>query len=453
MLEGEKGVLIGYSGGADSSALLHILSEVCKKNGLQLHAVHVHHGIRGAEADRDAEFCKAECARLGIRLTLEYVDVPSLAANSGRGIEETARACRYEAFFSILSENSELTCIATAHNADDNAETVIFNLARGSGIDGLRGIPPVRTESGVRIIRPLIASSKGDILGYCDENGIEYIFDSTNADTAYTRNYIRHEILPRFASLNPSFLEAVGRMSANLRVDSQYIEEEAKRFAKHHVQNGKIDAAILAKAPQAIASRIVSAMYRDAGGHMLERVHAESLLALAKNANEGSSISLGGKIRAKIEDCKLYFTSASDTAPPVFCKPLHPGANRFDELGFAIYLSNESKPHKDLQKDNETLQNIYKLSILTQVNSDKISNVLFARSRRDGDSYVFGKMTRKLKKLYNDRGISPAKRAMIPVICDDDGIVWVPGFPAADRVKSNSEKTTIIYYCNGENDE
>ncbi len=452
MLDSERGVLVGYSGGADSSVLLHILGRVCRARGLDIHAVHVHHGIRGAEADRDAEFCREQCQKLGVPLTVRYADIPRLARDSGKGIEETAREYRYAAFAEIISQSESLTCIATAHNADDNAETVIFNLARGSGLGGLRGIPPVRTDSGVKVIRPLIGAAKSDILGYCEENGIEYIFDSTNDDTAYTRNYIRHEIIPSLRRMNPSVIDTVFRMSCSLRCDSDYIETQAKLFADSYVKKGKIKAEIIADAHEAIASRVISLMYSAAGGRSLERVHIKDVLKLAKNGKNGSSISLTGGVRAKIENGDLFFTNMPDTEVFEFQMELKPGINRFESPDFAIYVANGDISREDLQKDNETLQNIYKLSILMQVNSDKINRVLIARSRRDGDSYVFGGMTRKLKKLYNDRGISIERRMKTPVICDGEGIVWVPGFPAADRVKDDC-KITLIYYYNGEENE
>lgn len=452
MLDSERGVLVGYSGGADSSALLHILRRVCRERGLAIHAVHVHHGIRGAEADRDAEFCREQCRKLGVPFTARYADIPRLAKESGKGIEETAREYRYAAFAEIISADERLTCIATAHNADDNAETVIFNLARGTGIGGLRGIPPVRTDSGIRIIRPLIGAAKSDILGYCEENGIEYIFDSTNDDTAYTRNYIRHEIIPSLRSVNPSVIDTVFRMSCSVRCDSNYIDTEAKLFADLHIKNGRIKTKAIADAHEAIASRVISAMYSAVGGRSLERIHIKDVLKLAKNNKNGSSVSLVGGVRAKIDNGSLFFTNTPEAEAFEFQMELKPGINRFESPDFAIYVANSDISSEDLQKDNETLQNIYKLSILMQVNSDKINRVLIARSRREGDSYIFGGMTRKLKKLYNDRGISIAQRMKTPVICDGEGIVWVPGFPAADRVKDGC-KITLIYYYNGEENE
>lgn len=450
MLDGQCGVLVGYSGGADSSALLYLLKEQCDKLGLYLHALHVHHGIRGAEADRDAEFCRLTCERLGVEFTLECADIPRLARESGRGVEETARAFRYDAFVKKVRSDARLSCIATAHNADDNAETVIFNLTRGGGISGMCGIPPKRDVAGIPVIRPLLYAAKRDIVGYCEQNGIQYILDSTNADTAYTRNYIRHEIIPRLENINPSLLTAVRRMTQNLMADSGYLDRTARNFAAENAPDGSVDVSALSSVDRAISSRVVCALFARVSEKTLERVHIDAVLRLAREYREGASVSLAGGIRAVCEGGKLYFTAEPCAQTCEFEYLLHEGINRFDTPNFAVLVAKSGISREDLQKDNETLQNIYKLSIHTQIRFDTINHALFVRSRRDGDAYVYGGMTRKLKKLYNDRGFGAKKRRETPIFCDGDGIVWVPGFSVADRAKPSGDVVDIIYYYNGE---
>ena len=449
MLASQRGVLVGFSGGADSTALLYIIKELCDERGLYLRALHVHHGIRGEEADRDAVFCREICEKLKVDFTLEKVDIPSLAKEQGKGIEETAREFRYEVFVKAVKADSRLSCIATAHNADDNAETVIFNLTRGCGIDGLGGIPPIREISGIPVIRPLIYDSKRDIVGYLGGIGAEYIFDSTNDDTEYTRNFIRHEIIPKLEKVNPSLLDSVRRMTLNIREDAAYLGLAAERFVLDNASEGQINTALLSKTERAIAARAVGRLFSAVGGRGLEWVHIDAVLSLAATGRSGSSLSLPGGIRAVIEDGKLYFTDESEFEPVTFEYPLHEGVNRFENPDFAVFVAKHGNVREDLQKDNETLQNIYKLSIHTILSSDKINHMLSVRSRRDGDSYVFGGMTRKLKKLYNDRGYSKKQRCETPIFCDGEGIVWVPGFSPADRVKPNGNGTQIIYYYNG----
>lgn len=446
MLEGERGVLVGYSGGADSSAMLYLLKPICDERGIYLHAMHIHHGIRGEEADRDARFCEDTCKKLGVDFTLVCADIPALAKQSGRGIEETAREFRYGEFLKKVRADERISCIATAHNANDNAETVIFNLTRGSGITGVSGIAPIRDFDGVTVIRPILYADKCDIVGYCKQNGIEYIFDSTNDDTQYTRNFIRHEIIPSLEKLNPSMLVSVTRMTENLRADALCLNGIAKEFAENNVKGGKIDVRVLAGADKAIASRVISQMFASVSDKAVERVHIDAVLGLVRDCHGDASLSLPGEVRAVIESGWLYFTPDAPEAFHAFEYELIKGVNRFDE-GFAVLVAENAE---DLQKYNETLQNIYKLSIHTKISFDKINNTLTVRSRRDGDSYVFGGMTRKLKKLYNDRAYSAKKRAATPVFCDGEGIVWVPGFSVADRAKPTCGGVDVIYYYNGE---
>ena len=185
-------VIAAYSGGADSTCLLYHLAHWCAENNVRLLAAHVNHGIRGDDADRDEAFCRETCETLGIPLAVRRENVPELARQTGRGLEETAREVRYT-FFDELSAQHGGALIATAHNADDQLETVLFHLLRGSGLRGLCGIDPLRDG---RFLRPLIADSGADIRRWCADNRIPYVTDATNADTDYTRNFIRHRLLP-----------------------------------------------------------------------------------------------------------------------------------------------------------------------------------------------------------------------------------------------------------------
>ena len=521
MLDGCTGILVGYSGGADSSALLRLLRSLCRERDIYLLAVHVHHGIRGDEADRDAEFCRRTCEELGVEFRLIRADIPALARETGRGIEETARDFRYSEFRRILESDARLSHVAVAHNSDDNAETMIFNLVRGCGIDGLGGIVPIRplgnvaqplaesaqslpsaesarslsfddsarslpshdsarscsaaissrpkssdcaarTHGGI-LIRPLITVQKREILGYCAENGIEYIIDSTNADTAYTRNYIRAEIIPRLERLNPSFLTAAERLSGLARADSDSLE----RTAAAYCASDTIALSELNSLDGAIASRVVIKLFAKHSPATLEACHVDSLLRLAATAREGASLSLPGKIRAKISRGKLTFIDsasansayanlasansayANNAAPQQrieFEYPLAVGINQFASPDFAAILLPNSKKYGEFEKYNERLKNIYKLSIHAELNSDKINHILFVRSRRAGDAYVFGGMTRRLKKLYNDHKLSRDERERLPVFCDSEGIVWVPGFAVADRARADSDKSLSVWY-------
>ena len=205
MLRSGEPVLVALSGGADSVALLHALRAL----GYPVQAFHLNHCLRGAESDRDEAFCRALCVRLGVELTVERVDVAAAAREQGNGVEETARRMRY----ARLQDAAQGMKIATAHTADDNLETVLFHLVRGTGPKGLAGIPPVRG----RIIRPMLRVERMQIEEYLASIGQDYVTDSTNADDAYTRNRIRHTVVPALREIQPSAAQAAARLGDLLR--------------------------------------------------------------------------------------------------------------------------------------------------------------------------------------------------------------------------------------------
>ena len=191
MTEPGDGILAGVSGGADSVCLLFLLDELKAELGIRLAAFHLNHGLRGAEADRDEAYVKEICGRLGVPLAVAYENVAEYAASRGISGEEAGRILRYE-HMKEAAERFSCQKTATAHHRDDSAETVLFNMFRGSGLKGLSGIRPVRGE----VIRPLLCLSRAEIAGYLEERGIPWCEDSTNGENVYTRNRIRNQLLP-----------------------------------------------------------------------------------------------------------------------------------------------------------------------------------------------------------------------------------------------------------------
>lgn len=462
MFDRARGVLVGYSGGADSTLLLRLMRDYCAEHGIYIAAVHVNHRIRGDEAERDAEHCGRTCDTLGVDFRLVTADIPAMARESGRGLEEEARNFRYETFERLLSEDDRLNIAATAHNADDNAETLLFNIARGAGVDGLSGIPPVRAMGQYRVVRPLIYLSKKDIVAACESIGAEYVTDSTNSDTAYTRNYIRHTLVPAFEKLNPSFTDAVQRLTAAARKDAEYLTSLAEKLASEcevSADRVTIQADKLAGAPSPVASRAVMRMFSFVSETALSAKQIDAVMRLPESGDE-ISVSLPDRMSAGIVKrggtryLVIGRTTGNDADVKIPEISLKPGMNELIPGKSAIYMYAGSPEIGEIEKYTGKLKNIYKSSIRTELNSDKIKHILFVRSRADGDSWVYGGMTRKLKKLCNDRGLGKAERDSLPVVCDDDGILWVPGFGTADRVscpktgENVSGKITLCYYFN-----
>lgn len=426
-------VLIGFSGGADSSALLHMLSVYSKKTGCKIYAAHINHGIRGAEADRDEAFCKETAERYGIEIFVLKADVPRIAKETGESIETAARKVRYDFFEKLMKEHG-ITLLATAHNANDNLETVIFNLSRGAGLDGLCGIPQTREISGGCIVRPILKMSREEILEYCDKNSLSFVTDSTNTDTDYTRNKIRAEIIPSLLSINASAVKNATRAKANLYSDSQYLWQEADRFLNENLNNGRISCEILQHTPDPILNRAIMRMYSDFSmGATLDSVHLESIKKLVLKAEAHSSVNLPNSIEAAIEGGLIFRKKAETVLTEAYDLELSIGNNYISQTNCEIVIGNSQKKI-----------NIYKKSILSYIDFDKIKGVLRVRNRLAGDRILENGMHKSIKKLMCDRKVPLELRSRIPVIYDNEGIVAIPFVAVRDGVKIGDGKSNAI---------
>ena len=249
---------VGLSGGADSVTLLHILVNNKEKLGIsKIKGIHIHHGIRGDEADRDLNFSKNFCEKLGVEFVYYYADVPAEAKKTGESIEECARRIRYDLF-----SKSGCTKIATAHNLNDNMETVIFNMTRGTSVSGLCGIPYVRDI----YIRPLLDCTRNEIEEYLKENALEFVTDSTNLSDDYTRNKIRHLVIPELKSINTNVEDAFSRFSESVRDDVEFLENLAlDAFKQAEIDKNTYSVNILNSFHKSIKNRVIfKAINKDA---------------------------------------------------------------------------------------------------------------------------------------------------------------------------------------------
>ena len=413
------GAIVGFSGGADSSAILHFLSKRTKN----VLAVHINHMIRGEEALRDEFFCKRVCEKYGVPFLSFRADVPTLAQERKQGLEETAREERYRIFNKLLLEHPEYKCVVTAHNANDNAETIIFNLARGSGPNGIAGIKPTLGK----IYRPLICSTREDIIAYCKKHKINYVNDSTNFDTDYTRNYIRHEILPMLEKLNPSFLDSCSRMSDNVRDDERYIRAECDRVIEENKITKRVNTELLNSLDRAIAVRVLKHMAQD----NLDSKSIDSCINLAKGGTVGQYVNLPNGISFKKERGYVKFLKTEDLFKVTYSVSLNEGINRIKKLNMIIAINSDDEP-KNYELDDE-------ITLDT-------AGQLVARNKRDGDKIVQGKMTKKLKKLLCDKHVPSHRRDKIPVICDENGIVYVSKIAVRDGARNKNGNTKLKIY-------
>lgn len=428
----DSSILVAFSGGADSTALLHILKKYTATTGAKLFAAHINHCIRGEEADRDEAFCKSFAEKLGVTFFSLRVDVPKLAEQTGESIETAARRVRYEYFDSIMAEHS-IKILATAHNADDNLETILFNMARGTGLGGLCGIPNYRSCKNGVVVRPILNMEKSDIIAYCRENSLHFVTDSTNADTDYTRNKIRAEIIPVMREINSGAVKNAVRMSENLRADSSCLEGLADLFIEELGDDLSIDCKKLCTSPAPIVNRAIIKIYDDiSGGETLEYTHICALRQLAERAVPHSSVSLPLNIEGVIENKNLVLRKKQENKPrpDSYETELFAGRNAISQTNCEIFIGT-----------SHSCENVYKNSILMSLDSDRIVGNLVARERRGGDRIKNGGMSKSIKKLMCDKKIPLELRARIPIICDDNGIVAVPFVALRDGAKFDAKKS------------
>ena len=415
-------VCVALSGGKDSVALLHALYMLAPARCLTLSAVHINHGIRGAEADGDEEFCRGLCQRLGIPFTSHRFDVPALAKERGQGIEECAREVRYGVFDGMLVSGCA-DKVATAHHAADSAETVLFNMARGASLRGARGIPPVRGD----YIRPMINASPEEILSYLDENGLSYVTDSTNSDENYKRNLIRARVMPVMREVNDGFLSHMRDFSVCATEDNEYLDLVAQKAKTDEIS-------VLRGLHVSILKRVLAYLAAD---YSPTAVHIASMAELVERGEQGSRVSLPRDTWAVIDRGRLVFKPMG--GPVDFRYELRSGVNVFPDIGCTVIVSEEPIAEHSL--------NIYKKSIYATVKRDTIDGV-YIRPRRQGDAYRSMGLTRKVKKLLQSSKLTESERETFPVFCDGEGILWVPGFGVRDGAW---EKEGLhIYYCTGD---
>ncbi len=409
-------VLVGLSGGADSVTLLTVLHRLKSHLGIELGAVHVNHNLRGKESDRDEEFARSICKNLGIDIWVSGYDVLKRAKETGESLELAGRRVRREAFQkALVSQQAQL--IALGHNLDDNAETVLMRLCRGTALTGLCGIQP-KTD---RIIRPLIETSRREIEEYCKENGIDYKTDSSNLSTVYTRNKIRHGLIPLIKKdFNPNINETLKRMTEVLTAENSFLEEEAEKAYAHTVtlSAGKtyIDIDKLTGLHIAVQRRTVRlALERQSGcRENIYNEHIEAVLALTDNIT-GKITETGKNLRAEREYDKLVIYEKEAEAEDPGCEiPLNQEIF-IPEIKKYIILSAE-KPE------------IIPGKLYTKIiNYDKIKNSVQIRTRQPGDKIFVKSMGghKKLSDYFIDRKLPKSKRDKVPLLVSGSEIIMI----------------------------
>ena len=410
-------VTVALSGGADSMALLYALLALKEKLGITVKAAHLNHQIRGDEALRDEEFVKAKCKALSVELFCERADVPKYAKEKSISTELAARELRY-AFLERINEG----VVATAHTASDNLETVLFNLTRGTAAQGLCGIPPKR---GI-YIRPIILCTRVQVEEYCRENNINFVTDSTNLCDDYTRNKIRHSVIPCLKDINPSVENSVLKTTIGLREDTAVLDGIADNYLCENLSNNTLAIEGLENSSPAVAKRVIKKFIDNSEkGINTENIHIEEIFkALGKKCR----ISLPCDYSAVLTDKELKLVPNSENA------------QRKTEYIVNI-TGHDAKDFKINKKINNLLLN-------NSLDCDKIVGQSVLRTRMSGDSIRLKNRgcTKTLNRLFSENSIPLEERDNLPVLADEKGVIWVYGFGVSGRcaVTENTKRILII---------
>lgn len=407
LLKGGRGVLVGLSGGADSVCLLHMLYSLRERLGITVFAAHLNHGIRGEEAERDERFAKSFCEGLGVKIFVRHVDIKTEAKQRGMSEELCGREARY-AFFDELSKKYDITYIATAHNMNDSAETLLMNFMRGASLNGLCGIPARRGS----VIRPILCLTRSEITEYNKSHGLEYVTDSTNLSSVYTRNKIRLELIPEIEkSFNPNFTETVVKNAENMRLDKELLDELTEKAYSRCVSGNAAELSELMKEHISLRRRIIYKMLTiNTGTADILAKYIDAIDALARTGRTGTSADLPSGFEAAVEYGKLIIRN----------KIKHTGAFEYSlkageetyipELGLSVLLEETEKNGRLSFKFPE-------------------GAALAVRNRREGDVFYPEGMEgrKKLKKYFSDEKLTRAEREKTGLLTSDGEIAYIFG--------------------------
>ncbi len=438
MLDGQDLVLAGVSGGADSVCLLFVLLDLQEEIGFRLQAVHVNHGIRGAAADADEQSVKDLCARVGVPLRVYHEDVPGYARAHGLTEEEAGRQVR-QACLTRRADEIGATRIAVAHSASDNVETLLFNLCRGTDLTGLGGMQPVNG----RWIRPLLCVDRAQIEAYLSERQIPYRIDESNNTDTYTRNKIRHHVIPYLKEeINEKSESHMARTMEQMRTLNDYVEAEVDRYQRLCVQEEAkgllIRAADFAQVPEALSSYVLYRALTQAAGRKkdVEAVHVRMMEDLMAGP-VGHHVDLPYQVRADRRYEGLYLSTGKAA----------PGTGSKEQAGrFTTRIFEKPKTAFTIPRNAYTKWFDY----------DIIKHTVEMRHRKPGDYITINRQggTQKVKQYMINEKIPREKRDQIWLAADGSHIMWIVGYRQnqAYQVTSQTRRILEIVYREGEPD-
>jgi tRNA(Ile)-lysidine synthase len=445
LFEPEDSIVVAVSGGPDSVALLHILFLLSPKWRLRLVVAHVNHRFRGSESEREADFTAGLAARLGIPFQLGDIDVPAYIQATGLNGQDAARQLRY-AFLHETASSFGAGKIALAHHADDQAETVLMRVIRGTGVSGLSGMPLRRKENNLELIRPLLRNNKSELLAYCDRHGLEYCTDSSNATRKYTRNRIRLDVMPQLKAFNPMLTESLNRLAitaaeeddfmerAALGVFSELTETDEGRATLSRVRFGGLHVALQRR----LIKLILSYLSGGNGPHDFARMES-ARTAILQERPTTLIVEMGGGVSLLREYDRIRFTRHM-RATAAFRYPLSGSSGDLSIPEAGIHFRYRVMGLKEAETTDTSPMTAF-------FDAERLKQPLAMRNRKDGDRiWPYGlNGSKKVKDIFIDGKVPPSDRSRTPLLVDaEDRILWIPGIRRSSVAPLTAETSRVF---------
>jgi len=473
-------VVVGVSGGADSVCLLHVLAKWRKRLGIKLHIAHLNHQLRGAESEADAEYMSNLADSLGIPSTIDREDVAAYRAERNCSIEEAARELRYD-FLARVAREVRANRIAIGHTRDDQVETILMHILRGTGITGLCGLAPCSPmaydsqrmslpaeapsvakgqRSNLLVIRPLLDITREETTNYCQEHQLAPRIDSSNLSLSFFRNRLRLQLLPLLRQYNPSVDQALLRLANIAKEDSAFIEQQASELwaevARQENNAIYLDRKQLASLPIALQRHLLRAAVTMLAGDArdIEASHIEAARSLLdKPASKRISLPHGFVCQGGYDEIVIASTAKQSQFPPCPFPPLPgevplkvPGKTVFPGWKVIASIFEERVSSLSLRGTLSTSEGACQSNLVADSDFHKTGTTLFVRQRRPGDRFqpLGMNMPKKLYEFMVDAKIPRSWRGHIPIVCSPQQIIWVVGWRIDDRVKATEASKEIL---------
>ncbi|CAM3099352.1 tRNA lysidine(34) synthetase TilS [Paenibacillus sediminis] len=443
-------IIVAVSGGPDSVTLLHVLHYIARTDTpLELICAHVNHSFRGAESDAEAEMVRETAFKLGIPFELAVIDVPAYMKESGKGTQLAAREKRYQ-FLLDVADKYKAQSIALAHHADDQAETVLMRLLRGSGPTGLAGMKIKRREKNVELIRPFLRIYKSDLIELCEAEGFSYVIDSSNLSNKYARNEIRLDVLPFLGKYNRQLPQSLNRLAEVIGEEDDYMSQSAKALFDQIVTASGRGYALSARSftglHVALQRRLIQLIlnYLSLNTEDIDFVKIEAVRSgIIQEMPTTWSLDLGGGLRCVREYDHVSFLPDCSADQDIFTYTLERKSTILSLGSIQRSLVTELRSHES--KENSEIIHSKNEAIF---DADKLNFPLTVRSRLPGDVMkVMGlNGSKKVKDIFIDDKIPPSMRHQIPIVTDASGtILWIPGVRRSVHAAVTQQTTSILY--------